>query len=185
MTGHTPIRLLLTCSSLDATHAPSALLNALRTDFQADIREGRQDSSGQLLHAWGKLQIGDNQVSFEADFSPDGAAQVCPVILLHSEAYEAVYDVLNQVVDPRSRQALIEFCLAIAAAIESEGFILEFASDGKVSSLLTEKLVARLMSDQPELLVAGLAIASPLVTKVKRMWPLAPERKGYVTFEFI
>jgi hypothetical protein len=161
------------------------LLNALRTDFQADIREGRQDPSGQLLHAWGKLQIGDNEISFEADFSPDGAAQVCPVILLHSEAYESVYDVLHQVVDPRSRQALVEFCLAIAASIESEGFILEFASDEKLSSLLTQKLVARLMSDQPDVLVAGLAVAAPLVTEVRRMWPLAPERKGYVTFEFI
>jgi hypothetical protein len=187
MAGHTPIRLMLTSSPLRTSSALQALLGTLRRDFLANLRQARKAERGHMLHSWGRLVIGGNDISIEVDFLPDPsqAGLVYPVILLHSEAYEAAFDLLRRRVRPRGKQALIEFCIAAAASVHAEGFRLEFAGDEQVSPLTTESLITGLTSDKFNGLVGGIAISSPSLGMVKMSWPLASERNGYFIVDFI
>ena len=187
MAGHTPVRLLLTSLPLRPSSASRVLLGTLRRNFLADLRQAGKTEREHMFHSWGRLVIGKNNISIEVDFLSDPlqGRLVCPVILLHSEAYEAAFDLLRRRVRPRGKQALIEFCIAAAAAVHAEGFCLEFAGDEQVSPLTTESLITSLTSDKFNGLVGGIAISSPSLGRVKTSWPLASERNGYLIVDFI
>lgn len=186
MSGHTPIRMLLTTSPLAASDARQALIDMLRRDFRGDMRHRENTATG-LLHVWGRLVIGKKDISIEVDFlsDPSKAGLIYPIVLLHSEAYEAAFDLLRGGVRPRGKQALIKFCLAVAASVQAEAFRLEFADDEKVKPLTTENLVKDLTSNKFNGLVAAIALSSPLLSEVKTCWLLASERNGYLMLDFI
>lgn len=187
MSGHTPIRLFLIPARTAASEAGQKLLETLRRDFQADLRPGVNKTPEGRQSEWGRAVVGEREISIEVDFLPGASPRelVFPVILLHSEAYEAAFDLLQGHLLPRGKEALLEFCLKTAAAVDAEGFRLEFAGDERVRTLTIDQLVKDLTSQGPGGLVAGIAIGSPSLGVVKAVWPLASARNGYLILDFI
>jgi hypothetical protein len=186
MAGHTPTRLKLTRSALPGHGAAGALRDVLRREYSVRLRRSPTPAAGQSQD-WGSIVLGGRDTSFEIDYlaDPTGSDMVCPSVLLHSEAYEGAVDLLRRKVQPRGKEALLDLCVALAAAAEAEAFSLDFARDDDADPLATAALVAGLVSSGPGSLLHGIAVDSPLSPKVRATWPSSRVLNGYLVVDFI
>jgi hypothetical protein len=183
MLGHTPTRLLLTASLLPPDDAVQALCEKLDQEFFGQLHFWSESRSPNIRHDFGSAIVGSQQISFELDFLPLEES-VCTVMLLDSAVYEAAYDFLRKRVRPAGKRALVEFCVAVAAAVRAEGLRLDFANDDSRAPLLIESVVSNL-TEQPAGLLLGISVRSAGAEAVKAARPKAREVNGYLIVDFI
>ena len=183
MSGYTPTVLELTASP--AGTAILALLKLLRSKYHFAWSRGveRNPGGGRIV---GAISLGDNRVALEAFTRPDDndGSQEYVTIDLDSAAYEGAYDLLRDRVHTRGQQALVDFCIEVAAALQVEGFRLRFVADEPVLSV--ERLVLAMTSTGSCGLVSGLAASSASSDRVREYWfRRLKEILGYLVLELI
>jgi hypothetical protein len=184
MSGHTPTVLELTASA--AGTAIPALLKLLRSKYHFAWSRGveRNPGGGRIV---GAISLGDNRVALEAFTRPEDndGSQEYVTIDLDSDAYEGAYDQLRDRVHARGKQALVDFCIEVAAALKVEGFRLRFVADEPVP-LSVERLAVAMTSSGSCGLVAGLATSSAASDRVREYWfRKLKEILGYLVLELI
>ncbi|HEU4728443.1 MAG TPA: hypothetical protein VFT22_11150 [Kofleriaceae bacterium] len=184
MSGYTPTILELT--PVSAGTAGPGLLQLLRRNYHFAWPRGveRQPGGGRIV---GAVTLGDNRVTLEAYTRPDDqdGSKECLIIDLDSAAYEGAYDLLRERAHPRGKQALIDFCIEVAAAVKAEGFRLRFVADDPVS-LSVERLVEAMTTSGGSGLVAGLVASSAFSDRIRGYWfGRLKEILGYLVIELI
>jgi hypothetical protein len=168
MSDYTPTILELTPAPAGTTIAE--LLRLVRRNYHFAWPRGveRQPDTGRLV---GSVSLGDNRITLEAHARPDfdDNSREYLTIDLDSTAYESAYDLLRERVHPRGKQALVDFCIEVAATLKVEGFRLRFVAD-EPEPLSVDKLVGAMMSTDDCGLISGLAASSASVDKIRGYW---------------
>jgi len=184
MSDYTPTILELTPAPAGTTI--TELLRLVRRNYHFAWPRGveRRPDTGRLV---GSLSLGDNRVTMEAHARPDyeDRSREYLTIDLDSTAYESAYDLLREQVHPRGKQALVDFCIEVAASLKVEGFRLRFVAD-EPDPLSVDKLVAAMTSTDHCGLVSGLALSSASIDKIRGYWfRKAKEMLGYLVIVLI
>ena len=184
MTGHNPTILELTPAPTGT--AITALLRLLRRSYHIAAFRGVQlrTHPGRLA---GSVSLGNNRVMLEANACPDleDGSREYVTIDLDSLAYEAAYDPLRDRVHPRARQALVDFCIEVAATLKVEGFRLRFVAD-EPQPLSVDKLIKSMTSTDECGLVCGIAASSEGSAKIREYWfRKAKQTAGYLVLVLI
>jgi hypothetical protein len=179
VTGHTPTILELTPAA--AGTAINALLALLRRSYRIAALRGSQlrTHPGRLV---GSISLGNHRVTLTAQARPDSedGSREHVIVDIDSGAYEAAYDLFRERANPHARQALVEFCVEVAAALQVEGFQLRFAGEER-PPLSVNRLVEAITSTNNCGLVCGLATSSEASTRVRGYWFSAvQEIAGYL-----
>src|SRR5262245_23049445 len=184
MSDYTPTILELTPAP--AGTAVAQLLQLLRRNYHFAWPRGveRRPETGRLV---GSISLGDNRVTLEAYTCPDAEDRTREYLIidLDSAAYESAYDLEKGRVHPRGKQALVDFCIEVAVTLKVEGFRLRFVAD-EPDPLSVSKLVEAMTSTDHCGLVAGLAVTSASLDKIRGFWfRKAKEILGYLVIVLI
>ena len=89
------------------------------------------------------------------------------------------------VVHARGKQALVDFCIEVAAALKAEGFRLRFVAD-EPEPLSVERLAVAMTTSGSCGLVSGLTASSAAIDRVREYWfGKLKEILGYLVLDLI